>query len=72
MDRNIAKDIETYRKIFKGKNEKFYTSDFVKIKEIAEHESEKWGGKSSSNILFYAITSALEAGFVIGLRYGKR
>ena len=60
MTRDLRKDIAEYHRRFDGTNTgNLYTSDFYQIMEI---------GGSAVDMVFNAI----EAGFMIGYRAGKR
>ena len=61
MGRNIKKDIDEYQKKFL---DKFYTTDAEQIAELVRES----GGKPD----YYSILYALQAGYMVGYRKGKR
>lgn len=68
MRRDLEKSIEAYKKKFynaTGNAGAFYASDLEQIKELAIDS----GGVVR---LWDAIGYALEAGFMVGYRYGKK
>ena len=69
MSRDITKAIADYEKKFEGasgKNGAFYSDDLQQIREMA---TEPLG---SSDRDYQLIYRALEAGFMVGYRKGKR
>ena len=68
MTRDLKKSVEAYKKKFynaTGNTGAFYVTDFDQIKELATDS----GGVVS---FWDAIGYALEAGFMVGYRYGKK
>lgn len=61
----IERAIAEYQKKFEGA---FYTGDLIQVKDLAEEQ----GGASFENVLLWAISYALNAGYVIGYRRAKR
>ena len=68
MIRNINRAIADYHKQFEPQACKFYASDFYQIRDIALRSS----SKGLNEVLWAAISTALEAGFMIGYKAGKR
>lgn len=69
MKNRIAKAAADYKKLYHGRKDNegaFYASDMHEVKEIAEMK------EGYSNILYEAIETALEAGFMIGYRKALR
>lgn len=63
--RDLQKSIEEYQKKFYNSNSGgFYTSDIEQIAQLA--------ADSGRVNLYEAISSALQAGFMVGYRYGKK
>ena len=70
MRRDLEKSIEAYEKKFynatgNGNAGAFFASDLTQIKELSTDS----GGVVR---LYDAISYALEAGFMVGYRYGKK
>lgn len=68
MRRDLEKSIEAYEKKFYNATNNtgaFFTSDFYQIKELSTDSR----GVAQ---LWDAIRYALEAGFMVGYRYGKK
>ena len=68
MVRNINRAIADYHKQFGAQACKFYASDFYQIRDIALRSS----SKGQNEVLWESISAALEAGFTIGYKAGKR
>lgn len=63
--RDLRKSIEEYQKKFYNSNSGcFYASDIEQIAQLATD--------SGRVDLYEAISSALQAGFMVGYRYGKK
>ena len=66
MKGRIATAVKEYKEKFYGKAEgSFYSSDVLEVQELAKQGN-------PDDLLFDAIAAALEAGYIIGLRKGKR
>lgn len=68
MFRDINRVIADYHKQFGAQACKFYAPDIDQIRDIALRSS----SKSQNEVLWAAISTALEAGFMIGYKAGKR
>ena len=68
MIRDINRAIADYHKPFGAQACKFYASDFYQIRDIALRSS----SKGQNEVLWEAVSAALEAGFMIGYKAGER
>ena len=68
MKRDINKTIAEYHALFGYPAGKFFAADLYQIREIALQSWKHGYGE----VLFSAISAALEAGFMIGYKAAKR
>ena len=74
MSRNIDKDIREYRRLYwhrKDRTGGFYANDAIAIMQFTEEENKAWDVPRVSFTSF-AVFNALEAGFMVGYRKGKK